>query len=88
MKGKTLPEGVERHGRFIRVDGEMTWPLPVGPAEWNLRYGQPTREDILHAASCMNALYALAAKPRDDQRRIAKAIVAGVTDYQRSGNDD
>lgn len=33
---------------------DMTWPCPgkrMGDLEWTLRYGTPTREDLLYAAS-------------------------------------
>lgn len=88
MAGKTVADGVERYGRYIRLAEGATWPLPVGPAEWTLRYGTPSREDILHAASCMNAFNALAALPREEQRKVSRAIRAGVQDYQRAGNSD
>ena len=41
---------------FLRFEG-MTWPNPDDPkgVQWRLRYGTPSREDLLVAASTMHA---------------------------------
>lgn len=36
-----------------------SWPAPTADLEWTLRYGQPTREQLLAAASVVNAYAAL-----------------------------
>lgn len=47
---------VDEPSRHVRFDG-MTWPDPRDPAEveWTLRYGRPTRGDLLTAASFIAA---------------------------------
>lgn len=47
----------------IRIDDEMTWPLPNGDLEWRLRYGKPTRQDILVAASIIHSYGSLVKHP-------------------------
>lgn len=44
----------KRFGSYVKFD-EMVWPLPGPDLEWALRYGNPTREQILHAASILEA---------------------------------
>ena len=44
----------KRYGNFVRFD-EMTWPLIPTDLEWVLRYGVPTKENLLMAASILNA---------------------------------
>jgi hypothetical protein len=56
---------VGRPGSYVRLPNGTTWPNPVDPAEveWRLRYGTPTRSDILVAASTMAAYRALVEGP-------------------------
>ena len=46
----------QRAEPYVRVEG-TTWPNPNDPreVEWRLRYGTPTREDLLLAASFIHA---------------------------------
>jgi hypothetical protein len=48
----------KRCGRFINWNS-MSWPLHIenddDSVEWRLRYGQPTKQDLLVAASIMSA---------------------------------
>lgn len=46
--------------RDLRFDG-WSWPHPtrVAELEWTLRYGAPTREELLEAAGMLNALHNL-----------------------------
>lgn len=44
--------------RYTTFDG-MTWPRVGTNLEWTLRYGTPTREDLLLAASVAAAYEAL-----------------------------
>lgn len=59
---------------FLRVEG-TTWPNPSDPGEveWRLRYGTPTREDLLVAASFMHAYQylVLAMTQKDRNHRVA-----------------
>lgn len=34
---------------------DMSWPMPDNDLEWKLRYGQPTRAELLQAASILSA---------------------------------
>lgn len=45
-----------RRSSYVRVEG-TTWPHPDDPnsVEWVLRYGNPSREDLLRAASFIHA---------------------------------
>lgn len=42
---------------YIRRDDGTVWPNPDDPAEvqWRLRYGTPSKEDLLWAASAASA---------------------------------
>jgi hypothetical protein len=53
---------------FAHFD-EMCWPLPNPGLEWRLRYGKPTREDILVAASILNAYQSLVCRKTPKQTR-------------------
>lgn len=50
----------KKYGKYVRFEEpmkEMTWPLPDQDLNWVLRYGNPTREQLLHAASILSAYY-------------------------------
>lgn len=55
-----------RCGKFARFS-EMTWPIHIedenDSVQWRLRYGEPSREDILFAASVMQAYAELVESP-------------------------
>lgn len=63
----------------LRLDDGTTWPDPGDPGDvqWQLRYGGPTREQMVFAASVMAAYGRLGLGPRSSQlaalRRAAKA---------------
>jgi hypothetical protein len=61
---------------WLFFDG-MAWPNPRDPLEieWKLRYGQPSREDLLAAASFVAAYKSLVG--HSQQRR--NAIVAALS---------
>lgn len=50
---------------YLSFDG-MCWPNPDDPreVEWRLRYGQPTRQDLLCAASFIGAYQQLVNDPQ------------------------
>lgn len=64
---------------FLRFDG-MTWPNPADPAEvqWRLRYGQPSKVDLLVAASFMHAYAHLIALPQRERNERVRQIRASV----------
>lgn len=63
---------------YLHFDG-MAWPDPADPreVEWTLRYGTPTREQVLVAASFIAAYKQLVADPQrarnDNVRRLRAA---------------
>ena len=58
---------------YTRFDG-MTWPNPDGDLEWRLRYGEPSREDLLHAAFILHAYASLIDCNRDKRARVVREI--------------
>ncbi len=66
----------------LRLDDGTTWPDPGDPGgvEWQLRYGEPTREHLVFAASVLAAYARLGLGPGNTQlpalRRAAKAAAA------------
>jgi hypothetical protein len=51
---------VKRVGNNVILDNDTVWPLvekddEKGGLEWRLRYGNPSREDMLKAASIVSA---------------------------------
>lgn len=60
-------------GDFVHI-GDMVWPNPYDPnaVQWRLRYGEPTRSDLLVAASYVAAYRQLIDLPiRVRNRRVA-----------------
>ena len=64
---------------YINVGTEMTWPT-IGQrlldVEWALRYGEPTSQDLLFAASILNAYRALVLKTAKDRAEIVRELRA------------
>lgn len=60
---------------WLRFEG-MTWPNPQDPddVQWRLRYGEPTRADLLAAASVMAAYAHLVSMPRRER----ESRIAGI----------
>lgn len=69
-----------RPSSFVRFDG-MTWPNPTDPndVQWRLRYGQPSKADLLVAASFMHAYAHLIDLPERERNRLVTAVRAMVT---------
>lgn len=65
----------EPHNSWVRFDG-MTWPNPLDPNEVEsvLRYGTPTREQILTAASFMAAYRALVYETQEKRNQKCRKI--------------
>jgi hypothetical protein len=76
----------------LRLDDGTTWPDPGDPddVQWQLRYGEPSREQMVFAASVLAAYGRLGLGPGNRQlpalRRAAKAAVRGRTAESRSSN--
>lgn len=62
---------VKGHYAFF---GGTTWPLPDGEISWLLRYGTPTRGDLLLAASVISAYSALIKMPERRRRPIIATL--------------
>lgn len=61
---------------YANFDG-MTWPrisAGIGDIEWALRYGEPTREEVLVAASVLNAYRALIKLGRVEREAIVRVL--------------
>jgi hypothetical protein len=44
---------------YVTLDDGTVWPVNVENIEWQLRYGTPSRSDLLIAASVLNAYTAM-----------------------------
>lgn len=67
---------------YLRLDDGTVWPNPTDPNEvqWRLRYGTPTKSDLLVAASMMSAYRELAGqthKRRSTVVRLLRAALGG-----------
>lgn len=64
-------------GNFARFGG-MTWPMPLedddDSVQWRLRYGKPSREDILVAAAYMEAYGALVYSTQKKRNTVCKRL--------------
>lgn len=76
------------HVRF----GEMNWPLPgthTDPAlEWKLRYGTPSRSDLLVAASIVAAYEELIDCPETKRRYVVRELRKAQRASARQGTGD
>lgn len=61
---------------WLRLDGGRSFPDPSDPSDvqWRLRYGEPTKGDLLVAASVMAAYAALCYQPLTVSREILRDI--------------
>lgn len=71
--------GVKRVGNHVTLDNDTVWPLVEkdenGGLEWRLRYGNPSREDILEAAGIVAAYdYLINALTHKQQREILRQL--------------
>lgn len=64
---------------YVDVGRDMRWP-GIGrrllDAEWTLRYGEPTREDLLFAASILNAYRSLVLRTEKVRAEIVRELRA------------
>lgn len=61
---------------YFKVFNEMTWPDPhtVGEIEWILRYGEPTKSNLMVAASIVGGYKDLIFKPQKARDKIIKEL--------------
>ncbi len=70
----STPRLTPQEDSYLRFD-DMTWPNPTDPSgvEWQLRYGTPSRMDLLVAASFISAYANLIELPvRERNKRVAQ----------------
>lgn len=66
----------KRHSKWLSWEG-MTWPLPEtdeNSVEWKLRYGEPTKGELLFAASVLNAYRALVLTTDKQRKEVVKTL--------------
>lgn len=79
MKKKAISAQVQpvvRRGRNLFFDN-MSWPVPDN-IEWTLRYGKPTQEDLMFAASIVSAYCALVSKTKKGRESVIKVLKSYV----------
>lgn len=62
---------------YVDVGPDSRWPSigqRLSDLEWTLRYGVPTRSDLLHAASILNAYRALVLQKAGDRAVIIQEL--------------
>ena len=64
-------------GRYVRFDG-MTWPRTDTDVGWQLRYGKPSQETLLVAASMVEAYKHLIDMPQRRRNRRVSQIRAAL----------
>ena len=76
----------ENPSPYLQCGDEGTWPNPHDPTEvqWRLRYGEPTREDLMVAASVMGAYGHLIGATRVVREAKVRAIRAAAADALRA----
>ncbi len=67
-----------KNASYAHFDG-MAWPLPDCDVEWFLRYGEPTRQQMLHAASIVAAYNELIGCPETKRRKVIRQVRAAVS---------
>ena len=72
--------------------GEMNWPLPgthKDPSlEWTLRYGTPSRSDLLVAASIIGAYEELIDCPETKRRYVVRELRKAIRASAERGTAD
>jgi hypothetical protein len=76
---------IGQHRSYATFDG-MVWNLPgeyMSDVEWALRYGQPTKQQLLYAAGVIEAYRQMVADPEEKRRKVIRALRSA----QRTGAD-
>jgi hypothetical protein len=67
-----------RGAHYVRLN-DTTWPVPPDDdLEWALRYGTPTRFQLLRAASVLSAYHALIANTDRRRREIVRELKRAI----------
>lgn len=64
------------NGAYASFD-TMVWPCPgtrMGDVNWTLRYGTPTKRDLLYAASIIEAYAQMIGDPEKKRRGVIKQL--------------
>jgi len=73
---------VEFFGSHVRIADDVTWPSPdpghAETLEWHLRYGTPSKEQCLTAASYLSAYTHMIFLTQEKRNYICAAIQAGI----------
>lgn len=79
-------EGEERCEVYLHFE-DMTWPNPNDPSEieWRLRYGTPTRSDLLLVASFMGAYRHLVGLPVRTRNKRISSLRSKLSDTEEAG---
>lgn len=79
-----------RHGRWMHVE-DMAWPAPddLGELEWRLRYGKPSRVDLLTAAGVISAYaQAFLHNPQRETRRVHGLLRKAMAAHPRPSQEE
>lgn len=72
--------------RWVQFEG-TTWPMPEhdedDSLEWKLRYGTPTKQDLLVAASYLNAYGCLVRATDKKRAEVVRNLKAALTQSQK-----
>lgn len=67
---------IGQHKSFVSFEG-MTWELPgeyMSEVEYALRWGTPTKQQLLYAASVIAAYRQMIADPEPKRRKVIRAL--------------
>jgi hypothetical protein len=75
-------------GSFVVFDG-MTWPNPhkMGDLAWKLTHGKPSKEDLLVAASTIEAYTQMVSDPREKRQRVIRVLRGAAQSTTDKGDE-
>ena len=78
--GSAIPVETGGGGSYLRLDDRTVWPNPADPNEvqWRLRYGTPSKADLLVAASMMAAYRELAGQTYKRRSQVVSLLRAAL----------
>lgn len=67
---------------YVRLDDGTVWPNPADPTEvqWRIRYGTPTRSDLLIAAAHMHAYQELVMQTDKRRTDVVRGLRRAMTE--------
>lgn len=76
----------KKHGDWVIFEVGMTWPLPDNDLSWRLRYSNEhehrenvtARQDLMRAASILNAYHELVFSTKKKRDEICSALKKGL----------